>query len=368
MVDTVSTSSLVSTKAGQVHTWERDYRSYQMRAPSRKSADELVDLLAGFAEDARVPEEFDELVDEEEESTLDDEEDAEDDAAEGEATWHEALGSDAEEIPADAKASFFSSIGEEWSRPLMLSRLVERLHGAFVLRLQTSRFQMLVQQLQEAGLEVQLQDGTPVGTDSGSPGVQAKVRLRKARGDRQPSRDPLVIVSKPPQPTQPSQRSLGPYSLALNRLKFLTALPDTERRRSPRWPDQYLEASTHGLQLTEHERRYLLVVAAGFVVGSHAPSHAVAELRDVLSPAQWEDLFDAFQRLNDHMADIAQQATQTVRELLSLPGRGEAATGTAPTEAAPAWPQSQAAAPAATSHNERGLGALDDMFADLFKK
>jgi hypothetical protein len=73
----------------------------------------------------------------------------------------------------------FSDLGKDWSRPWKIVRVLQAIGMDVPLRLRRERLTLMVEALQRSGIEASLADGSPI--DSGdSPGIEAKVRLRRA--------------------------------------------------------------------------------------------------------------------------------------------------------------------------------------------
>lgn len=122
----------------------------------------------------RIPAAFTRVSSEEENPVDEDEDGTDDDSATeadvaGEVSVAEALG--------------ISS--REWSRPRQLSRVFDALGHELVQRLRRERFQDLIVELLEGGVEACLADdlsSTPCTAEDESPGIDAKVRLRLLDG------------------------------------------------------------------------------------------------------------------------------------------------------------------------------------------
>lgn len=174
------------------------------------------------------------------------------------------------------------------------------------------------------------------------------------------------------------------------RLQFLTAVPSMDRQHDPAWPDQYLDAATAGLEVTDHERRHLRMLAVSYVRGHHSPSPVITRLIKTETSRDLDMLVEWFRHLNRSAAENAEEIVQWVQELRVGQPRPAPAPLQAPTPAPVVGPAAAYAAspplarpprvttmdaprPAsATSKqgseeapaNVRSLGALDDMFKD----
>lgn len=104
---------------------------------------------------------------------------------------------------------FLEGIDEDWSRPRQLKRVLKQLDLPVPQRLMTPRFQEAVKLLHKLGLQMQiLGENQLVSDQSQSPGINARVRLRKAPGSGS-SGVPQVVI--PPIQEKICKESGGPY-------------------------------------------------------------------------------------------------------------------------------------------------------------
>lgn len=73
----------------------------------------------------------------------------------------------------------FSEVGDDWSRPWKIARVLEKLGMGVPDRLRRERLAALQARLGEKGIEASLVDGSPL--DARPPSIEAKIRLRRAR-------------------------------------------------------------------------------------------------------------------------------------------------------------------------------------------
>jgi serine/threonine protein kinase len=78
-----------------------------------------------------------------------------------------------------ALADPFGELGDEWSRPWKIARVLEKLAMDVPDRLSQKRVAALVARLKEKEIEATLADGSPL--DARPPSIDAKLRLRRAR-------------------------------------------------------------------------------------------------------------------------------------------------------------------------------------------
>lgn len=284
-----------------------------------------------------------------------------------------------------------------WSRPRQLVRVLRELGSDLPQRLRTTRFQAVLLQLDQSGIQMRLADeNDPLPPDAASPGIDSRVCLRVAVAPAEPRRPPaprvnapsappppIVLVSAPRQPPRlpaPPPRD-SDYELALLRLQFLTAVPSMDRQRQPEWPEDFLATATDGLTVSADESRLLRMVAASFVRGGHHPSPVITGLVKAEAHHDLDALLARFLHLNRHMADAAAEILRWVDEhrkghhprppppahAPSPPAHPPAARAASSRTPAPAPARAPAAAkppPQEGPANHRGLGALDDMFKD----
>lgn len=278
----------------------------------------------------------------------------------------------------------------------MIGRLLEVLGHEPLQRLRAARFRELITQLIAEGLEACLADdpaATPLTADDESPGIEAKLRLRRAidaRGgnkqkpERQTTAEqdagPRITVSPGEKPVQVHVAKPSDYNLAVLRLQFLTAVPSAERRSLSAWPGGYLAAATNGLTLRQQEVALLRAYAAGLCMGNHNPYDAIPRLSQILSSTEWESLLTDFQALNPFQPELVQAIIAQVAPVTppqgstSKAGAGQVQHQPADFEAKgrALSPESRAAAGARTplapetaqptAPNKRDLGALAGMF------
>ena len=94
--------------------------------------------------------------------------------------------------PNEELAQRFGNIGQEWSRPRQMSVVLEAVGFSVPIRLHTSRFRSMLELLHNIGLEVCLADDltySPLGSDAVSPGMWAKLRLRRSGGEEEDEED-----------------------------------------------------------------------------------------------------------------------------------------------------------------------------------
>jgi hypothetical protein len=262
-------------------------------------------------------------------------------------------------------------LGPEWSRSRKLSRVLMVLGMEPPERLRTVRFQEAMRALAEIRVAVELDDGTALGPSDSSPGISARVRLRRlAPGEKWPptstpsENDPppaVTIVpgsasqSRPPAP-------VSDWELALARLHFLTCVHDVDRRFRPDWPDAFVAAAARDLELGADHRRMLPLVAASVSYGTHDPLRVIAQLAPRLGRDSWIALLADFRRLNASQAELAEEIARAAQRAAGLDARDTRLTLVPDTEPEPASGQ-----PMATSSEPaeaRSMGALDGIFDD----
>jgi len=258
-------------------------------------------------------------------------------------------------------------IGVGWSRPRKVSRVLAALGMRPGERLRTPRFQAAMRELAELGIVVELDDGTPLGPGDDSPGIAARVRLRRREAGEvwppatpSPARAPVVLVQGATAPSRPPT-PVSEWELALMRLQFLTCVHDVDRRFRPDWPSAFVAAATKGLDLEPEHLRMLPLVAASVSYGTHDPVRVIAQLAPRLDVAAWSFLLSEFRRLNGTMPDLAEEIARMAERAAGLepgsPGTPEQSGGAAePTAAADTSPV------ASTEAAGRSLGKLDDIF------
>lgn len=75
----------------------------------------------------------------------------------------------------------FSDLGDEWSRPMKIVRVLQALGMDVPQRLRRERLTLMIEALKRGDIEASLADGSPINPDD-SPGIEAKVRLRRVVG------------------------------------------------------------------------------------------------------------------------------------------------------------------------------------------
>ncbi len=330
----------------------RPGEAYWLPGPTRYSRGDLLDILSRALVDFDIPEEM-ELVDDDDDHD-DLEEEVEDDADEGEGSW-----------PVEDP---FPRVGTEWTRPRQLNRVMAALGFDPVQRLRAQRFREIVEAAREAGFEMALtDDGLPLRGDEPSPGIHAKVRLRRILARRDTDRAPppeiapteVVVTARRdhlPLREVPVPASASAYEVALMRLELLTALPSLEREHSALWPRAFVEAAVRGLVLEPHQQTVLGVVAQNFRRGFHDAVPVAARLRPRLDERQWSELLADFARLNGD-----NPALHVVLEYLGGPSRVPPPSPSAVARIS-APPPPARVEPAAPESDARDLGALEDMF------
>src|SRR5580700_10594328 len=82
-------------------------------------------------------------------------------------------------------SSQLGELSDDWSRPRMVSRVFEALGEESPERLRAERFRALIVTLRDRGIEASFADdpsSRPLTPDVESPGILAKLRLRRATG------------------------------------------------------------------------------------------------------------------------------------------------------------------------------------------
>ena len=258
-------------------------------------------------------------------------------------------------------------IGVGWSRPRKVSRVLAALGMRPGERLRTPRFQAAMRALAEIGIVVELDDGTPLGPGDDSPGIAARVRLRRRETGEVwppvspiPAHAPVILLQGSAAPSrQPSP--VSDWELALMRLQFLTCVHDVDRRFRPDWPGAFVSAATKGLDLEPEHLRMIPLVAASVSYGTHDPVRVIAQLAPRLDGVAWAFLLSEFRRLNGGMPDLAEEIARMA----------ERAAGVEPGTPGPSEPPIAAAEPMAAADPSsvvtaeapgRSLGKLDDIF------
>ncbi len=373
-------------------------RRLWLRNPSQYRHDELrAFAIRAFAErPVRIVADFEEYEDEEEEEEEDDEEYATDDEGDEEEEddeKEEGEDEDDEDDGTEEEPRFIRKLKAGWSRPRKVARIMRRLGLGSPERLRTPRFQELIAALTQYGVVACLADdhSCEVLTDrSESPGIYAKLRLRKtaSSGESERSKPPVdyerskvvdtgpqIVVQSGERPV--AQRAPRPpdYGLAVLRLKFLTAVPSIERRTMTEWPDGYLGAATKDLSLRPQETSLLRALSAGLCIGNHSPYEVIPQLTQVLSPLEWNELLGDFAALNPFQPEFVQAITEQIQPIQTQ--RTSTDTWREATPVAPdlivdepdtdkhAMPLAAAAKGADTNEtNVRDLGPLAGMFED----
>jgi hypothetical protein len=80
----------------------------------------------------------------------------------------------------------FDSLSAAWSRPYKIVRVLQALGMDVPVRLRRERLGLMIESLSRAGIEASLADGSPLNPDD-SPGIEAKVRLRRAKSPSPPA-------------------------------------------------------------------------------------------------------------------------------------------------------------------------------------
>lgn len=287
----------------------------------------------------------------------------------------------------------FFALDSEWSRPRILSRVLRKTGMVVPERLRTTRFRELIAELGARGIEACFADdpSCAVLTDEAeSPGIFAKLRLRRA-GDqaepRAPKNEIRVGEGGPAIVVQAGERKVtlrtprpSNYNLAVLRLQFLTAVPSAERRNLAGWPESYISAATKGLALRPQEATLLRAYAAGLCLGNHSPYEAIPQLRQVVTEAEWEELLSDFVSLNPFQPDFVRAIVEQLKPMATPRTEPESWRSAEPTpddllataqterasEPLAAAGRSGAGGDAQdeTGTNRRDLGALNDMFKD----
>ncbi|MFO0570175.1 MAG: hypothetical protein U0263_31315 [Polyangiaceae bacterium] len=307
----------------------------------------------------------------------------------------------------------FRALSADWSRPRMIARLLRKLGRDVPERLRAPRFQELVADLREMGIDACLADDpscTPLGDDAESPGIAAKLRLRLA-GARQSASGPRTEAPRedrsaaarkawetrraqsagdagPPIVVQAGERPVSQrvprpsdYNLAVLRLQFLTAVPSVQRRAMPEWPSVYLEAATRGLHLRPQEETLLRAYSAGLSIGNHSPYDAIPHLSQALSATEWEQLLEDFVALNPFQPEFVQAIVEQIEPVTAPRSQARTWKSAEPTPedlreptkssepsreraAASGRSTSVAPEPEQPGTNVRDLGALSGMFDD----
>ncbi len=324
-----------------------------------------------------------------------DEDEDEDDGVES----AEAGDDDADEISVAEALGIESS---SWSRPRMIERILHALGHEPVQRLRASRFQDIITELSEGGVEACLADDPAeriLTSSDDSPGIDTKLRLRLretgGHGTHAPTRPrgpvaasstslaadggPRIVVQPGEAPIRAQVVKPSQYNLADLRLRFLTSVRTAGRRTLPAWPDEYLRAATRGLSLTTPEHARLRAFSASLCFGSDDLDDTILRLGQSLSPSECETLLEDFKALNPFHPELVETIVQQV-EPITVP-RSTAqvwrsaepipadlvqpqseAPATEPRAASSANPGPPAAATEAESANQRDLGALAAMF------
>jgi len=373
------------------------YRLEELRAFAiRAFAERPVRIVADFEEyEEEANEEYEDdaeyAADEDDEKNEQDDHDSDEDGedVEDDEDDEESDGDGIQEEP-----RFIRKLKPVWSRPRKVVRIMRRLGLGSPERLRTPRFQELIAELTQYGVDACLADdhSHEVLTDrSESPGIYAKLRLRRLvsaepeRSTRPPvdrherskvvDTGPQIVVQSGERPV--AQRAPRPpdYSLAVLRLKFLTAVPSVERRTMSEWPDGYLRAATKKLSLRPQETSLLRALSAGLCIGNHSPYEVIPQLTQALTPAEWNELLEDFAVLNPFQPEFVQAITEQIQPI-RMP-RTSADTWR---EAAPTPPDlivdepdtdkhtmplaAAAKGPEPNETNVRDLGALAGMFED----
>jgi len=114
----------------------------------------------------------------------------------GEANGDEPEEPSSSEDSSDEPSDRLSNVGTEWSRPRQMSGVLRALGFEVPGRLRSMRFQSVLEALRSRGIEACLADDPAqraLDIDSSSPGIAAKIRLRKSD-----SLDPLVEPQSTP--------------------------------------------------------------------------------------------------------------------------------------------------------------------------
>lgn len=271
-----------------------------------------------------------------------------------------------------ADPALLSGLGERWSRPRSLVRLMAQLGMPPVTRLGDARFRLVLDRLDVLGIELQLPDGTVATPNSTSPGMEGRIRLRRVRPEPMlpralppPSLPPVVIVPSSPtavRTSMPAHSSAeSHYELAMLRLEFLTTVPSMDRQFQGEWPESFLSTAMHGLNLDMRAARLIRLAAATFLRGGHNPSCSVAKLCRCTPPGEWEWLLGEYQRLNPHLPDFVQAVVQSVRQQLN-----QRTGSAAPPRGSDGVPSTAAGDASVVEHasNTRPLGALHGIFQE----
>lgn len=336
---------------------------YVLPGAYRYRRDELLDILISALVHDEIPDAMELVEVEDDDEAEDDYEEDDDDADEDE------VDDDADGVLWDEGEDPFPDVGHEWSRPRSIRRVMTALGWDEFERLRTQRFREVIAVARDAGFEMCVvgEEETPLLGVETTPGIHAKVRLRRAqtRGavrvpQQESARTEVVVTRTTGQPLRevPGQASASAYELALMRLEFLTALPSLDREHSPLWPEAFVEVAVRGLELEPHQRAILGVVAQNFRRGFHDIVHVAARLRPRLAPAQWAELLAELERLNSENAALP----VALAHLEGRPAPTPAAAAPVPAPR-PAPPRVAPPAPPPVAEQDgRELGALEDMF------
>jgi hypothetical protein len=319
-----------------------------------------------FAEQA-IPRGFSVVLDEtegeriQEEAAEEEQEEQEEESPDEEQTPDEAPS--AENDP--AAANLVLELGTEWSRPRKLTLVLQRLGMPVPQRLHTKYFHELIEQLQDLGVEVQHADGTLVSAHDSSPGISAKLRLRRASKPGAETHMPPVHIVV----TQGGDRAHQQFPIAASsafelahlRLQLLTAIPSLERQQGPNWPMDFLVAAQKGLVLSPHHQQLLAKIALTYGRGTHDPYGVVLQLGQRTRTEEWPTLLSDFARLNRHQPEVVAEVLRHIRDLCGGTIEIHPKSGARPSAVQPKEPLTQSTDVPA---NHRDLGALSRMFDD----
>jgi hypothetical protein len=389
------------------------YRLEELRAFAiRAFAGRRVHIVGEFSPASELDEnEAFELEDEPEDGEAEPEDDVDAGAADDE--------NDQNAVPRESEESSggqFGHLTDEWSRPRLISRVLQELGRDVPFRLRAARFRELISDLRARGIEACHVDDpswSVLTDDAESPGIAAKLRLRiadsgkglasrvrpgthgeaapsvsarkawESRRAHQPTEGGPPIVIQPGEPPV-SQRIPRPsdYNIAVLRLQFLTAVPSVERGRMAEWPSGYLAAATQGLDLRPPELALLRAYATGLCLGNHSPYDAIPHLTQAMSAEEWERLLSDFVALNPFQPDFVRAIVEQIRPIAAPKSEAETWHSAVPLaedlhDVAPADAPVQEPLAAAGKHgtttsespkdsesNVRNLGSLSGMFEE----
>jgi hypothetical protein len=116
----------------------------------------------------------------------------------------------------EARATAFEDITHDWSRPRVISRIFRMLGSGVPQRLRTARFADLLVELRDLGIEACFADdpsAEPLQPGAESPGVHAKLRLRRPACPACRSGDVVQILWGEPSPEAAEMAEAGRIAL-----------------------------------------------------------------------------------------------------------------------------------------------------------